>query len=144
MSIQASGINHIALNVRTLSRAVDFYEQLLGVPPLDLGPGDDAAHAFFDLGYLRLELLESEAVPALAPNDGRLGPFHLCFEVDDINAECRRLAALGVSLNIPYGEFENRALGKIGYVFFRDPDGHDLQLAQTLDAGVRGGASRSA
>jgi catechol 2,3-dioxygenase-like lactoylglutathione lyase family enzyme len=51
---------------------------------------------------------------------------HLAFEVDDLDAACRRLAENGVTLEggpMPRGD---------GYVqvFFLDPDGHVLELFQ--------------
>jgi len=133
MSIRAKGINHFALSVQDLDRSIEFYQRTFGLPELALGAADTTRHAFLDFGYLVLELLESENGRPQPPGHGSLGPFHLCFEVTDIKAECRRLEELGVQLNIEYGEFQNEALGRIGYVFFRDPDGHDLQLAETLE-----------
>jgi catechol 2,3-dioxygenase-like lactoylglutathione lyase family enzyme len=138
MPIRHVGVNHIALNVRDLEESVSFYQRLFQADVIPVGAGDTARHAFLDLGYMLLELLESENLPHTEHlADGELGQMHLCFEVADIEAERETLGRLGITLTRGYAEFENLALGRIGYVFFRDPDGHELQLAQTLTHGTR-------
>jgi catechol 2,3-dioxygenase-like lactoylglutathione lyase family enzyme len=57
----------------------------------------------------------------------RLGFNHVCFKVDDIEAEVRRLTASGIELRNQIMEFHDRKL-----VFLRGPEGVTVELAQWL------------
>jgi catechol 2,3-dioxygenase-like lactoylglutathione lyase family enzyme len=55
----------------------------------------------------------------------KLGFNHICFAVDDIEAEVRRLSANGVEMRNEIMQFHNRKL-----VFISGPEGITLELAQ--------------
>jgi catechol 2,3-dioxygenase-like lactoylglutathione lyase family enzyme len=57
----------------------------------------------------------------------RLGFNHVCFKVEDLDAEVRRLTARGVELRNEILEFHDRRL-----VFLRGPEGMTVELAQWL------------
>jgi catechol 2,3-dioxygenase-like lactoylglutathione lyase family enzyme len=57
----------------------------------------------------------------------RLGFNHVCFKVEDIEAEVRRLSASGVKLRNEIMEFHDRKL-----VFLDGPEGVTVELAQWL------------
>lgn len=57
----------------------------------------------------------------------RLGFNHVCFKVEDIEAEVARLRASGVELRNEIMEFHDRKL-----VFLRGPEGVTVELAQWL------------
>jgi catechol 2,3-dioxygenase-like lactoylglutathione lyase family enzyme len=57
----------------------------------------------------------------------RLGFNHVCFSVEDIEAEVRRLTASGVELRNEVMEFHDRKL-----VFLSGPEGVTVELAQWL------------
>jgi catechol 2,3-dioxygenase-like lactoylglutathione lyase family enzyme len=70
--------------------------------------------------------------PASAPDPhagdpSRLGFNHLCFAVDDLDAEVRRLTAHGVRLRNQVMQFHDRKL-----VFLDGPEGLTVELAQWL------------
>lgn len=66
-------------------------------------------------------------VDAHAANLNRLGFNHVCFAVDDLEAEVRRLTAAGVRLRNRIMQFHNRKL-----VFLCGPEGVTIELAQWL------------
>jgi catechol 2,3-dioxygenase-like lactoylglutathione lyase family enzyme len=57
----------------------------------------------------------------------RLGFNHVCFAVDDIEAEVRRLTASGIEMRNEIMQFHDRKL-----VFMSGPEGITLELAQWL------------
>ena len=57
----------------------------------------------------------------------KLGFNHVCFKVEDIEAEARRLSASGVELRNEIMEFHDRKL-----VFLAGPEGVTVELAQWL------------
>ena len=66
-------------------------------------------------------------VDADSANLNKLGFNHICFAVDDIEAEVRRLMAAGVRLRNRIMEFHNRKL-----VFLCGPEDVTVELAQWL------------
>ena len=57
----------------------------------------------------------------------KLGFNHICFTVEDIEAEVRRLSASGIELRNQIMEFHDRKL-----VFLAGPEGITVELAQWL------------
>lgn len=65
------------------------------------------------------------AADARVPGLEALGYNHVCFAVDDVDAEVRRLVAAGVTLRNDVMEFHDRKL-----VFLDGPEGITVELAQ--------------
>lgn len=94
-------LNHVAIAVADLAAAAELYRGTLGAQvsePKAL-PEHGVTTVFVDLPNTRIELLEplgkdSPIAGFLARNPGG-GIHHLCYEVSDIEAACRRLAAAG-------------------------------------------------
>jgi catechol 2,3-dioxygenase-like lactoylglutathione lyase family enzyme len=118
-----------ALYVDDLERAAAFYEQVLGLASVSK---DLRFHAY-DVGGLSILLLfrrgstlETVHLPGgtIPPHDGH-GPIHMAFAVGagDLPAWERRLGDQGVAI-------EGRTDWPRGghSVYFRDPDGHLLEL----------------
>ncbi len=118
------------LYVDDLNRAASFYEQVLALKPLTR----DARFRAYDVGgrsvlllFRRGATLETVRMPGgtIPPHDGH-GPLHIAFA---IAAEAlpdweQRLADQGVAI-------EGRTTWSRGgqSIYFRDPDGHLLELA---------------
>jgi len=107
----------ITLTVADLSRAVDFYQDILGLP-LKYRFAD---YAGFDVGGVELGL---KTWGELEPP--RKGEPVVNFLVDDVDRACQELSARGVKFtkgpeDTPWG-------GRIA--LFEDPDGNTLQLTQ--------------
>jgi catechol 2,3-dioxygenase-like lactoylglutathione lyase family enzyme len=119
-----------ALYVDDLQRAREFYEAVLGLPLLRADPRMCA----FDVGgrsvlllFLRGASTQTMVMPGgtIPPHDGH-GPLHTAFAIsaDELPAWEERLQAKGISI-------EGRATWSRGgqSLYFRDPDGHLLELA---------------
>jgi lactoylglutathione lyase len=98
------GINHVALEVDDIERALAFYGRLFDIRRVDREPGG----AFIDLGDQFIAMFEPGA------NEDR----HFGLVVDDKEAARRVLAAEGVEL-LPTGRLD-----------FRDPFGNRVQIVQ--------------
>jgi catechol 2,3-dioxygenase-like lactoylglutathione lyase family enzyme len=124
------GILETAVYVEDLERSRAFYAALFGLPVM---VGDDRFCAFDVAGRDVLLLFRKGGTPGpvrtpggdIPPHDGG-GRLHLAFAVDreDLDLWEARLRERGVAI-------ESRVDWKAGgrSVYFRDPDGHLLELA---------------
>ncbi len=124
------GVLETSLYVDDMARARAFYEDLLGLPLLHV----DRRLCAYDVGGRGVLLLfrrgESNQVITLPggtipPHDGA-GPYHIAFSID---AEAlpdweARLGAFGIAI-----EARTRWPRGGTSLYFRDPDGHLLELA---------------
>jgi catechol 2,3-dioxygenase-like lactoylglutathione lyase family enzyme len=124
------GVLETSLYVDAFERACPFYEQVLGLNSIYR----DARLCAYDVGgrcvlllFLRGGSLEPSHLPGgtVPPHDGR-GPIHIAFSVgpDALANWEARLAEAGVAI-------ESRVKWPRGgeSIYFRDPDGHVLELA---------------
>ncbi len=133
MSHPTPHVTHVletSLYVADLDRAQAFYERLFGFPPFirdarmcALGvPGAQVLLLFRAGGSVNPSPTPGGTIP---PHDGH-GSLHLCFAIpeDTLAGWQQRLADHGVAV-------ESRVAWPSGSVslYFRDPDGHSLELA---------------
>ena len=124
------GVLETSLYVDAFERACPFYEQVLGLNSIYR----DARLCAYDVGgrgvlllFLRGHSLEPSRLPGgtVPPHDGH-GPLHMAFSIaaDALAAWEGRLAEAGVAI-------ESRVKWPRGgeSIYFRDPDGHVLELA---------------
>ncbi len=95
-------LHHIAIAVRDMGQAAQFYREVLGLKPAgeETVPEHGVRVAFFDAGGTRLELVAPEAPDAsISRFLETRGPglHHICLEVDDIDSEMARLRAAGAA-----------------------------------------------
>ena len=96
-------VEHIGIAVRELSQSVPLFEKLLNTScyKTEQVESEQVATAFFKTGDTKIELLESshaEGVIARFIEKKGEGLHHIAFEVQDIEAEMKRLAAEGFIL----------------------------------------------
>jgi catechol 2,3-dioxygenase-like lactoylglutathione lyase family enzyme len=119
-----------ALYADDIARAAHFYEGVLGLPVLT----SDSRFRAYDVGgrsvllvFQRGATLETVTMPGgtIPPHDGH-GPLHIAFAIsaDDLPGWERRLEAHGIAIE---GRTDWRRGGHS--IYFRDPDGHLLELA---------------
>ncbi len=103
MKIKAKGLDHVAIAVKDLPRAIAVYRDALG---LDLAEEEEVAEqqvrtAIFGRGMGRIELIcpttEDSGVARFLAKRGD-GLHHLCIEVEDIDASLAQLKAQGAPL----------------------------------------------
>ncbi len=113
--IEASGIDHIVLHCSDVERAKKFYTEILGMSVYREGGGQVFMHA----GAQGVALFETAGEPA--PSSGR-DLNHLALNVEGATYETLKaeLESRGVAVSGRPGE--DRC------IYFRDPDGHRLQL----------------
>lgn len=121
MTFNVERIDHVVLRVRDLAGMVRFYERALGfreerrIERLGL--------VQMRAGASMLDLVASETQDAVVPNMD-----HLCFRVEpfDRDAIVTQLAPFGISV----GETVERygAEGTGPSVYFRDPEGNQIEL----------------
>jgi catechol 2,3-dioxygenase-like lactoylglutathione lyase family enzyme len=127
---QIVGLLETCLYVEDLERAAEFYERLFGFRRLD----SDARFCAFGVGhhdvlllFLRGSTLEPVTLPGgvIPPHDGS-GRLHFAFAIlsEDLGPWQKRLADLGIAI-------ESRVKWPRGgeSLYFRDPDGHLIELA---------------
>jgi methylmalonyl-CoA/ethylmalonyl-CoA epimerase len=96
-------IEHLGIAVKDLKQSNDLFEKLLGTAPYkeEFVESEKVVTSFFKTGENKIELVASTS------EDGPIGKFlstkgegihHVAFEVDDINAEMKRLRDAGFRL----------------------------------------------
>lgn len=96
-------IEHIGIAVKSLEQSIPLYEKLLNTLcyKTELVATEKVATAFFKTGDNKIELLEStdaEGVIAKFIERKGEGIHHIAFDVEDINAEMKRLQDEGFTL----------------------------------------------
>ncbi len=138
------GIDHTALSVPDMDKALDFYSGVLGfevlmnfawpsgAKPLDdlVGLPDSASKvAMLKLGDAKLEIFQYQNPEGKAQDPDRPvcdhGIIHLCLAVSGIHEEYTRLKDAGVRFNS-----EPIDMGQETCVYGRDPFGNVLELIE--------------
>ncbi len=93
-------IEHLGIAVKNLEVSIPLFEQLLSTPcyKTESVASENVSTAFFMAGESKIELLEATSEnSAIAKFIGKKGEgiHHIAFEVENIEAEMRRLSALG-------------------------------------------------
>ncbi len=98
-----NNIEHIGIAVKKLSASIPLFEKLLNTPcyKTEVVESEQVNTAFFEKGESKIELVEAygpgSVVNAFIEKKGE-GLHHIAFEVDDIEAEVKRLVGEGFSL----------------------------------------------
>jgi lactoylglutathione lyase len=111
------GVYEVAIRVRDLARAEEFYERTLGLP---VGSRDDERRTVF------LRVGGEAGMLVLREDKGEWPVQHLAFTVErgDIEPAAQALKAAGVPTEGPV----HHAWMPATSLYFSDPDGHDLEL----------------
>ena len=96
-------IEHLGIAVKDLNVSISLFEQLLNTPcyKTEEVATEGVSTAFFRTGDAKIELLEAtnegSPIAKFIAKKGE-GIHHVAFEVENIEAEMKRLAALGFEL----------------------------------------------
>ena len=134
-------VDHIAIVVRSIKEALQVYEGALGLELTDVKevPEQAVRVAFLPVGESEIELLEpltTDTSTKLGTGGGVAkflekrgeGLHHICFEVEDIEAALRDLAARGIRL---IDEQPRRgALGRVAFLHPKSAHGVLIELIE--------------
>jgi catechol 2,3-dioxygenase-like lactoylglutathione lyase family enzyme len=126
--IKLNGLDHFALNVKNMSRAENFYSQVLGFPVIHRTETQAGLkHIEVDAGNVAIALFESpdldlKTAHKTMTDDGYL---HFAFgsSYDQFDSIMQALKEDGVIT-----DGEPRDWGKSVSVYFRDPDDNQLEI----------------
>jgi methylmalonyl-CoA/ethylmalonyl-CoA epimerase len=96
-------VEHIGIAIKELQNSIPLFEQLLNTPcyKTESVASENVNTAFFQTGESKIELLEgtteTSPISKFIAKKGE-GIHHIAFEVENIEAEMKRLAALGFEL----------------------------------------------
>ena len=131
--------HHVGIAVRDLERSLRVYRELFGFravgEPVEV-PTENVRVCFVEAAPgVRLELIEglgaeSRVEPVLERQGP--GPYHLCYEVDDLDAALRTLRAGGCR---PFREFPSPTAGHSRFAFLYTPDLQLIELCEPVGAG---------
>jgi lactoylglutathione lyase len=120
---------HMMVRVLDEAHSVEFYRKAFGLEVADRFEFDD-----FTLIYLRNP--EADFEVELTVNKGRTEPYshgsgygHLAVAVDDLDAEHRRISALGFAPK-DIKEFHREGALMARFFFLEDPDGYKIEVLQ--------------
>lgn len=143
-------VHHVGLPVTSLERSVPWYVNVLGIldtgirsggsgegheKALQVKKGSSLTAAFLRVGeHMVLELLEYQDADSrpFELRNSDIGALHVGFQVDDIWQSYEALVEAGVQFNTEPVLLDEAAgpLAGYGFVYFRDPDGIQLELLQ--------------
>jgi catechol 2,3-dioxygenase-like lactoylglutathione lyase family enzyme len=121
-SLPITGLHHIARVTRRPVESIAFYRDVLGFHELQRPAFNFRGAWLYNYG-VQIHIIENAAsAPDPArPIDSRGN--HLAFHVTDMDEAKQRLRSTGIEFT------EQVNAGGIHQVFFRDPDGHFIELA---------------
>lgn len=96
-------INHIAVAVEDIGEAAKFYQDCLGLEltGIETVTAQKTKVGFFSIGESNIELVQpaepDSPIQKFLSTKGQ-GVHHICFEVDDIEAEIKSLLAKGATM----------------------------------------------
>jgi len=132
--LTVSSIAHIAIRVKDIDRALDFYVTKLGFAEMLRLERDGRLWLIYlritDTQYLEIF---PDGEGERAPEREAVGFNHMCLAVPDIETTVRELQALGIALIRP----KIKALDGNWQTWIEDPDGHRIELMQMSPEGMQ-------
>ena len=145
-----TAVHHVSFTVSDMEQSLDFYRGALGFEVLnDRTVEGSFAETVTTLEGVRmrivhlsgygqgLELIQylAAAGQSEAPRTCDTGSAHLCYVVDEIEAEIARLSALGVRFLSKVMMVEGGPNAGNQMVYFLDPDGIPMEFTQPAGGG---------
>lgn len=127
-------VHHIGIAVKNLKESAALFERVLGLKPsaIEDVPCQRVSEAIYRVGEgIEIDLLEptgpDSAVARFLERRGE-GLHHICFEVDDVNAELKKMEEKGVELIDREGR--DGVAGKIAFIHPKSVNGVLVELVQ--------------
>jgi methylmalonyl-CoA/ethylmalonyl-CoA epimerase len=132
-------VHHIGIAVKNLKESAALFERVLGLRPsaIEDVPCQQVSEAIYRVGEgIEIDLLEptgpDSAVARFLERRGE-GLHHICFEVDDVNAELKIMEEKGVELIDREGR--DGVAGKIAFIHPKSVNGVLVELVQPGNEG---------
>lgn len=132
-------VHHIGIAVKDLKASVALFERIFGLKPaaIEDAPCQQVSEAIFKVGEgAEIDLLEptgpDSAVARFLERRGE-GLHHICFEVDDVDAELKAMKGKGVELIDREGR--DGVAGKIAFIHPKSVNGVLVELLQPRSEG---------
>src|ERR1051325_1551669 len=123
--IKILGIDHVAVNVRNIDKAVEFYTKVIGLKITEREPSKPGVEYFLDCGPSLIGIIQAKDLDSnhLFTNEG-LGANHFSFRIpaQDFDAMIKRLEQNHVKI-----EFAKKR-DKSWSLYFYDLDGNKLEI----------------
>ena len=127
-------VHHIGIAVKDLKESVALFERILRLKPVSIedAPCEKVSEAIFEVGEgMEIDLIEptgpDSAVAKFLERRGE-GLHHICFEVDDVDAELKAMEEKGVQLIDRQGR--DGVAGKIAFLHPKSVNGVLVELVQ--------------
>ncbi len=134
-NIKFKKVDHFAFLVSDMDKAIDFYQNTLGLKFLsrevDEEHGEEFSYFQLEGGDLELlKRLDREKGPINTPNfEERANSPHLAFTVEDFGEAIQKLKQKNVSFIGKPNEIEN----KVKWAYFSDPDNNIIEIVHWLN-----------
>jgi predicted enzyme related to lactoylglutathione lyase len=112
----------VLITSRNAERLASFYKDVIGIPLEDEQHGDTAKHFGWEMGDLHFAI---HPVENFGNEEPGVGSVKLAFEIFDMDAFIKHLAAKGVSPLYPPKE-----MGPMLITALKDPDGNHVEFTQ--------------
>jgi catechol 2,3-dioxygenase-like lactoylglutathione lyase family enzyme len=127
MTFELEQIDHIALSVRDLPRAIRWYQEVLGLKSPRQVTGEEEPPIFLFVGSTAISFFPatgSDPAPPRLYDDGDVAMMHMCFRTgrSDFETARKELEKWGLDLR-----FEDH--GICHSVYFSDPDGYRIEIS---------------
>ena len=122
-------IDHVVLTVRDIPATCEFYTRVLGMQVVTFGEGRKA----LTFGRQKINLRPAVEEAALIAANPTPGSEDLCFVSDlPLQAVKQHIESCGVKV-IEGPVHRNGAVGMMESIYFRDPDGNLIEIANYVD-----------
>lgn len=112
-------LNHVALQVKDMPASKNFYQNILGLPPVEVPDSLKAIRGWFNTGNGQMiHLLAGRTEPVVNDKNGS----HFAIFVRSM-ADAEQFLK---SKNIPY--HKQMRFGNVGQIYFADPDGYLIEM----------------
>ncbi len=121
------GLHHLALICSDVEQTIQFYQELLGFPLVELMENRDykgSTHLFFDMGHDNLlAFFDFPGLGLEAQREQLGGVQHIAISIDSDNFEAikKKLEQRGV-------QYLGPDRGAMDSIYFKDPDGIQIEL----------------